>query len=131
MGRAQLGSLTYFNSTATSVVTEDIKFDANIFNVSLPLTGVDTGNLSISLLGKSRITTINGQYVGTEANILNFRSEIEDEMNSTAQDEKTYTATDGGTFDVLITKSTFRRDLSSPEVVTFSIELLTSNQILG
>ena len=130
MAKPQLGSLTNFNSTRTSVLSEDVKFDAGVSNLSLPILGVDTGNLAITLKGKSRITNIAGTYTGTDAQMKSFRDELETEANDNNQQEKVYTASDTGTFSVLIMNFVIRRDLTSENQATFSMDLLTTNQLL-
>ena len=131
MTRPQITTMTEFNTTRNSVVTEDINFDANLFTVGIPGLGADSSQVSVSLLGKRRITTLSGVYTGTEVQIESFRSELETEANKIAQPAKTYTTSTNGSFSVLINSFTMRRDLTSAEVVTWSIELVTSAQLLG
>ena len=130
MAKPQLAGMSNFNSSRTSVLSEDIKFDAGVSNLSLPLLGVDSGNLALTLKGKSRITNVAGVYVGTDAQMLALRTELETEANDNNQQEKVYTAADTGTFSVLIMNFVIRRDLTSENQATFSMDLLTTNQLL-
>jgi len=132
MTKPQISGLSNFNSSRTSVLSEDIQFDAGVSHLAMPLFGSDTGNISVSLKGKSRITNISGVYTGTESEINNFRIELETESNKNIQPSKDYTPSDGGaTYKVLIMNFTIRRDLISESQATFSIDLITSTQLLS
>jgi len=131
MASPQLESLSNFNSANNSVMSEVINFDSGIFNVKLPLLNADNGNYSISLLGKARTITISGVFTGSsDSAIKTFRREIENIQNSASQVERDYTTSDGDTYVIMINSSTFTRDLQSPNIIKYTIELITSNNIL-
>jgi hypothetical protein len=131
MTKPQLAGMSNFNSERNSPITESMAFNANLFTVNVPGFGVDNSNQSISLLGKSRTTVVSGEYTGTEVQIKAFRDEIEGEANDLTQSKKAYSTSDGGSYDVLVGSSNFVRDLRSANIVTYSITLLTSEQLFS
>ncbi len=131
MTKPQIENMTAFNSDQNTVSSEVIDFSANLFFIGIPILGVDSGSVSISLLAKRRITTLTGVYTGTEVEIKTFRKELEDEANKASQPEKDYTTSDGATFSVMINTIRTARDLTSPDQITWTLELFTSAQLFG
>tara|TARA_R100001530_G_scaffold40819_1_gene31349 strand:+ start:90 stop:485 length:396 start_codon:yes stop_codon:yes gene_type:complete len=131
MTKPQIVGMTEFNDARNSPITEAIAFTANLFTLRIPGFNVDSGNQTISLLGKTRTTVISGEYTGSESQIKAFRQEIEGEQDDLNQSQKEYTSSDGDTFDILISDSNFVRDLRSAEIVTYTISLLTSDQLFS
>lgn len=96
MTKAQLGSLTNFNSAANSVTSETINVQGNLFYISLPFTdsrgeviGLPT-SFNITDLPKKTTMALSGEFRGTESEIRSFVAEIEDETLDDDQDKKLY-----------------------------------------
>jgi len=128
-----LTGMSYFNdSTKNSVEREIIDADANLFNIKIPGFGADTGNLSITFLGKQRLITVQGNFAGTDSDIANFRSEFDAQVMNPLSSDKNYQPSDGGTvIRVQVARFTVTREFSQPFKVTYTLDLLTTNSFTG
>lgn len=132
MTKPQLGSLTNFNSTANTVLSESSNLDANLWNIGIPLLDIDSGvgglpgSENIALLPKRRIIIVSGEFIGDEATLRSFVNEIETELKSATQAQKQYTSSINKTYNVKLNNFTFNIENSRPDrILSYSLEMFT------
>jgi len=133
MGQIQISGMTYFNdATKNTVEREVIDSDANIFNMKVPFSTADTGNLSLTFLGKQRLITVTGTYAGTETDIKNFTVQMDDEVMKANQPDKYYYPSDGrNQIRVQIARFTCIREFIQPFKISYTVDIITTNNVFS
>lgn len=116
-------------ATGTNIVeSETFNLDANLFNINLPGSDIDTGiNINIGLLPKRRTFLISGQFQGTETQMTNYIDEIETIGKDSTPPELTYLSTFNKSYTCRINGFTYSRDQATYNVLTYTIEFYTDS----
>lgn len=123
--------LPKFNSSATTVNNETFNLDANLYHVSLPIIDMDTGagilpgNINIAFRGKKRLMVINGEFRGSESEILAFINELDNETKSSSQPVRLYTNAVGKSYYCQINNFTYSLT-NNVSITNWTLELFTT-----
>lgn len=111
------------------VINERINLSNNLLKLPRPtlLSGSSTNSSNttvVNLLGKLRVVTLSGYFVGTDAEILVFVNAMNTWTNSGRQTSKTYTPSFGDAFSVLCDVWEWERSNEFHNRIDYSIELI-------
>jgi len=120
-------------ANGTNIVeVENFNLDANLFNINIPGSNIDSGiNINLGLLPKRRTFLVSGQFQGTEAQIGAFIKEIEDIAKESFPDELRYrsswydSGTPTGQYYARINGFTYTRDQATYNILTYTVEFYT------
>ena len=116
-------------ATGTNIVEgESFNLDANLFNINIPGTDIDSGiNINLGLLPKRRTFLISGQFQGTETQLTNFINEIETIAKDSIPPELSYLSTFNKSYTCRINGFTYSRDQATFNILTYTIEFYTDS----